>query len=53
VAQTFADIPQGGLALICGSAGTVEVAADRGSAAQVLGAKVGMEVVLKDAPQPG
>jgi S-adenosylmethionine hydrolase len=51
VAQTFARIPGPGPALLPGSAGTVEVAVDRGSAAQVLGARVGMDVAFGQAPQ--
>jgi S-adenosyl-L-methionine hydrolase (adenosine-forming) len=53
VARTFADIPQGGLALVCGSAGTVEVAAHQGSAALILGVYVGTEVLFEETPQPG
>lgn len=51
VARTFADIPNGELALVCGSAGTVEVAMNMGSAADLLGADVGREVLFEEAAQ--
>ena len=44
IAGTFADIPEGELALVCGSANTIEIAANRNSAAQMIGACVGMPV---------
>jgi S-adenosyl-L-methionine hydrolase (adenosine-forming) len=46
VVQTFARIHRPGPALVPGSAGTVEVAVNMGSAAHALGARVGMEVVF-------
>lgn len=46
IAPTFAGIPEGGLALLHGSASTIEIAADRASAAAMLGARVGQEVVF-------
>ena len=46
IARTFADIPEGGLALVCGSADTIEIAANRKNAAQMTGAYVGMPVQL-------
>ncbi len=46
IAESFADIPSGEPALIVGSAGTVEVAANRGSAAALLGAVAGMPARL-------
>jgi S-adenosyl-L-methionine hydrolase (adenosine-forming) len=51
VARTFSDIPDLTLALVCGSGGTVEVAMNRGSAAQALGAHVGLAVFLETASQ--
>ncbi len=50
-AQTYADIPGGGLAMVLGSAGTIEVAMNRASAAEVTGAYVGMPIQL-DFPGP-
>jgi len=44
IAGTFADIPEGESALVCGSADTIEIAANRESAAQMIGAYVGMPV---------
>jgi S-adenosyl-L-methionine hydrolase (adenosine-forming) len=46
-AMTFADIPEGSLGLICGSSSTVEIAANRGNAAKIIGAKVGMPVKIR------
>jgi S-adenosyl-L-methionine hydrolase (adenosine-forming) len=51
MAATFSDIPHGEPALICGSAGTVEVAVNMGSASGLLGAAAGQEVVFEEAPQ--
>jgi S-adenosylmethionine hydrolase len=48
VAHSFAEIPEGMLGLICGSASTIEIVANRGNAAQILGVKVGMRVYLKE-----
>ena len=45
-AGTFADIPEGGLGLICGSASTIEIAANRARASDIIGAKSGMPVSL-------
>ena len=45
-AKTFADIPAGSVGLICGSASTIEIAANRGNAANIIGAKVGMPVKI-------
>lgn len=50
IAKTFADIPSGEAALIRGSASTVEIAANRSRAADILQAKTGMEVVFEPAP---
>lgn len=47
IARTFTDIPEKGLALICGSSHTIEIAANRESAAQMTGAYVGMPILLK------
>lgn len=44
IAGTFAEIPEGELALVCGSANTIEIDANRKSAAQMIGASVGMPV---------
>jgi len=44
--KTFADIPSGSLGLICGSASTIEIAANRRNAANIIGAKVGMPVKI-------
>ena len=46
VCGTFSAIPDGGLALICGSSATIEIAANRESAAQMTGACVGMPIQL-------
>ena len=46
VAGTYSDIPEGGLALVCGSSNTIEIAANRGNAAQITGACVGMPIQL-------
>jgi len=46
IAESFADIPPGEPALIVGSAMTVEVAANRESAAVLLGIVAGMPVRL-------
>jgi S-adenosylmethionine hydrolase len=46
VAGTFLDIPEGGIALVCGSSNTIEIAANRGKAAQMTGAYVGMPLQL-------
>ena len=46
VAGTFTDIPEGEISLVCGSSGTIEVAANRGSAAEMTGAYVGMPLNL-------
>ncbi|HPI91703.1 MAG TPA: SAM-dependent chlorinase/fluorinase [Deltaproteobacteria bacterium] len=43
---TFADIPFGGLGLVCGSAGTIEIAANRARASDMVGACVGMTVSI-------
>jgi S-adenosylmethionine hydrolase len=51
VARTFSNIPDGELALVCGSSNTIEVAANRESAAQMTGAYVSMPVQL-DSPDP-
>jgi len=51
LAGTFSDIPDGEPALICGSAGTVEVAMNMGSASELLGADVGREVLFEEASQ--
>ena len=45
-AKTFADIPAGSLGLICGSASTIEIVANRRNAAKIIGAKVGMPVKI-------
>ena len=45
-AHTFADIPQGGLALICGSSSTIEIVANRARASDIIGARVGMMVSI-------
>jgi len=47
IVQTFSDIPPGEPALFCGSASTVEIAANRRRAADILGAEVGMELVVE------
>jgi len=47
IAQTFSDIPPGEPALVCGSASTIEIAANRMRAADILGAEVGMELVFE------
>jgi S-adenosylmethionine hydrolase len=49
IARTFSDIPDGELALVCGSSNTIEVVANRESAAQMTGAYVGMPIQL-DSP---
>lgn len=43
---TFADIPIGGLGLVCGSAGTIEIAANRARASDMARARVGMAVSI-------
>ena len=47
IAGTFMDIPPGETALVCGSASTIEIAANRASAADMLGAEVGMVLVFE------
>lgn len=47
VAGTFAEIPPGSLGLICGSAGTIEIAGRRARAVDIIGAKAGMIVSLE------
>lgn len=44
IARTFSEIPEGGLAVLCGSSDTIEIVSNRGSAAQMIGAYVGMPV---------
>jgi S-adenosylmethionine hydrolase len=51
VAKTFSDIPEGRIALVCGSSNTIEIAANRGNAAHKIGAYVGMPIQL-DFPDP-
>lgn len=46
VAATYSDIPEGKISLVCGSAHTVELAANRGNAAEMTGAHVGMPLRL-------
>jgi len=52
IARTYAEIPNSRLALVCGSANTIEIAANRKSAAQITGAYVGMPIDMDylDAP---
>jgi S-adenosylmethionine hydrolase len=45
-AGTFADIPPGALGLICGSASTIEIVANRARAAGITGARPGMAVAI-------
>jgi S-adenosylmethionine hydrolase len=45
-AKSFADIPAGSLGLICGSASTIEIVANKENAARIIGAKVGMPVKI-------
>lgn len=47
VAETFSEIPPGEPALLCGSASTIEIAANRMRAADLLGAEAGMEVLFE------
>lgn len=47
IVTTFSEILPGETALYCGSASTVEVASCRDSAAAQLGAKVGMQVLIR------
>jgi S-adenosyl-L-methionine hydrolase (adenosine-forming) len=46
VSGTFADIPHGSLGLICGSAGTIEIAANMARAADIVNARSGMMVSI-------
>jgi hypothetical protein len=46
IARTYAELPEGGLGLVCSSASTIEITANQGSAARMLGAFVGMPVAL-------
>ncbi len=50
-ARTFLDIPEGSLALMEGSASTIEIAACKASAADILGVKTGTEVLFREARQ--
>ena len=45
--RTFADVPEGGLAVLVDSSGWVAVARNRGSAAGALGAAAGDRIVLR------
>ena len=47
VAHSFAEIPQGKIGLICGSASTVEIVANKANAAVILGAEVGMSISVQ------
>lgn len=53
IAGTFSDIPPGELSLVCGSASTIEIAANRADAAEMLGAGVGMDVLFDPGPYQG
>ncbi len=53
IAGTFSDIPPGELALVCGSASTVEIAANRIGAAGILGADAGMDILFEPGPHQG
>lgn len=53
IAGTFSDIPPGALALICGSASTIEISANRDRAADLLGAGVGMDLFFEPGPYQG
>ena len=44
IVRTFSEIPEGGIAIVCGSSDTIEIVANRGSAAQLTGAYVGMPI---------
>jgi S-adenosylmethionine hydrolase len=46
-ASTFARLSPGDLGLVCGSASTIEVAANRARASEIIGARPGMRVVMK------
>jgi S-adenosyl-L-methionine hydrolase (adenosine-forming) len=46
VVQSFEDIPVKGLGLVCGSASTIEIVANQGHAADMLGVKAGMMVAI-------
>ncbi len=46
-ARTFALLSPGELGLVCGSASTIEVAANRARASEIIGARPGMRVVMK------
>ena len=48
VYRTFTELPPGSLGLVCGSAGTIEVVGNRERAADIVGAKPGMKVSLKE-----
>jgi len=47
VSGTFADIPDGALGLVCGSAGTIEIAAKKANAAELIGARAGMPLTIE------
>lgn len=51
VARTFSEIPDGSLALVAGSASTIEIAACRASAAEILGIGNGTEVLFRERGQ--
>jgi hypothetical protein len=48
--RTYADVPEGALVALAGSAGTVEIAVRNGSAARVLGAGRGDRVTVRRKP---
>jgi S-adenosylmethionine hydrolase len=47
VVNSFAEVPQGKIGLICGSASTVEIVANQANAAEIIGARVGMSISVK------
>jgi S-adenosylmethionine hydrolase len=47
VVHSFAEIPQGKLGLICGSASTVEIVANQANASVILGAEIGMSISVQ------
>ena len=46
ICNSFSEIPEGDMGLICGSAGTIEIAANRARASDMIGAQVGMAVSI-------